>query len=141
MESSASCKRKESSASCKCKESSASCKCVESSASCKCKESSASCKCKESSAIDLRELKSLLRAAGQCRRHFTKTDPLRGSAWWGAKTQGFLRLFLGSRDPLRRSAWSMCKNSRFFAFSAAPARPSAGIGVLEVQKLKVVCDF
>ena len=62
MESSASCKCTELSTGCKCKESSA--RGMESSATCKCKESSASCKCKESSAIDLRGVKSLLRAAG-----------------------------------------------------------------------------
>ena len=33
------------------------------------------------------------------------------------------------------------QNSRFFAISAVPAQPSAGIGVVEVQKLKVFCDF
>ena len=86
-------------------------------------------------------------------------DPLRGSAWsrcknpWffcdfqharatlcgdrrgrGAKTHGFLRFLKFPRDPLRGSAWSRCKNSRFFAISAVLARPSAGIGVVEVQK-------
>ena len=29
----------------------------------------------------------------------------------------------------------------FFAISAVPAQPSAGIGVVEVQKLEVFCDF
>ena len=53
----------------------------------------------------------------------------------GARTRGFLRFCLGPRDPLRGSAWSRCKNSRFFTISAALARPSAGIGVVEVQKL------
>ena len=56
------------------------------------------------------ELKPLLRAAGWCRRHYTKIDPLRGSAW------------------------SRCKNPWFFSISKVPARPSAGIGVVEVQK-------
>ena len=32
-------------------------------------------------------------------------------------------------------------HSRFFAILFGPARPSAGIGVVEVQKLKVFCDF
>ena len=59
----------------------------------------------------------------------------------GAKTRGFLRCLTCSRDPLRGSAWSRCKNSRFFAISKVPARPSAGIGVVEVQKLEVFCDF
>ena len=63
------------------------------------------------------ELKSLLRAAGQCRRHSTKIDPLRGLAW------------------------STCKNSRYFAILFWPARPSAGIGVVEVQKLEVFLRF
>ena len=59
----------------------------------------------------------------------------------GAKTRGFLRFLRCLRDPLRESAWSRCKNSRFFAISAVPAQPSAGIGVVEVQKLEVFCDF
>ena len=85
----------------------------------------------------------------------------------GAKTlHGFLRFLKFPRDPLRGSAWSRCKNSRFFAMfnllarpsagigvvevqkpmvffaiSAVLAQPSAGIGVVEVQKLEVFCDF
>ena len=42
---------------------------------------------------------------------------------------------------LRGSAWSRCKNPWFFAISKVPARPSAGIGVVEVQKPMVFCDF
>ena len=50
------------------------------------------------------------------------------------------RFFAISQVPARPSAgigsaWSRCKNSRFFAISQVPARPSAGIGVVEVQKL------
>ena len=56
----------------------------------------------------------------------------------GAKTHGFLRFLTCSRDPLRGSAWSRCKNPWFFAISAVLAQPSAGIGVVEVQKLKVL---
>ena len=52
----------------------------------------------------------------------------------GAKTHGFLRFLKFPRGPLRGSAWSRCKNSRFFAISAVLAQPSAGIGVVEVQK-------
>ena len=33
------------------------------------------------------------------------------------------------------------KNSRFFAFLAFPDEPSAGIGVVEVQKLEAFCVF
>ena len=44
-------------------------------------------------------------------------------------------------DPPRGSARSRCKNSRFFAILAVPARLSAGIGVVEVQKLEVVLRF
>ena len=54
----------------------------------------------------------------------------------GAKTRGFLRFLKFPRDPLRGSEWSRCKNSRFFAISKVPARPSAEIGVVEVQKLE-----
>ena len=54
----------------------------------------------------------------------------------GAQTHGFLRFLTCSRDPLRGSAWSRCKNPWFFAISAVLAQPSAGIGVVEVQKLK-----
>ena len=59
----------------------------------------------------------------------------------GAKTHGFLRCLTCSRDPLRESAWSRCKNPWFFAMFNLLARPSAGIGVVEVQKLEVFCDF
>ena len=59
----------------------------------------------------------------------------------GAKTRGFLRFLELLRDPLQGSAWSRCKNLRFFAISKVPARPSAAIGVVEVQKLQVFCDF
>ena len=75
----------------------------------------------------------------------------------GAKTHGFLRFLSCPRDPLRGSAWSRCKNQWFFAISHMPAQPSAGIGVsrcknsrffaaerigvVEVQKLEVFCDF
>ena len=62
-------------------------------------------------------------------------DPLRGSAWSRCKNRWFFLRFLRcSRDPLRGSAWSRCKNRWFFAISKVPARPSAGIGVVEVQK-------
>ena len=56
----------------------------------------------------------------------------------GAKTHGFLRFVTCSRDPLRGSAWSRCKNPGFFAISAVLAQPSAGIGVVEVQKQLVL---
>ena len=59
----------------------------------------------------------------------------------GVKTHGFLRFLKFPRDPLRGSAWSRCKNPWFFAISKVPARPSAGIGVVQVPKLKVFCDF
>ena len=60
----------------------------------------------------------------------------------GAKTHGFLRFLRCSREPLRGSAWSRCKNPWFFAISNLFARPSAGIGVVEVQKPMVFfCDF
>ena len=59
----------------------------------------------------------------------------------GAKTRGVLRFLIFPRDPLRRLAWSRCKNSRCFVFCAVPARPSAGIGMVEVQKLEVFCVF
>ena len=59
----------------------------------------------------------------------------------GAKTQGFLRFLKFPRDPLRGSAWSRCKNPWFFGISKVFARPSAGIGVVEVQKPMVFCDF
>ena len=48
---------------------------------------------------------------------------------------------LHENRPLRGSAWSRCKNPWFFAISKVPARPSAGIGVVDVQKLEVFCDF
>ena len=59
----------------------------------------------------------------------------------GAKTHVFLRFLRCSRNPLRGSAWSRCKNPWFFAISNLLARPSAGIGVVEVQKPMVFCDF
>ena len=59
----------------------------------------------------------------------------------GAKTRGFLRFLPCLRNSLRGSAWSRCKNSRFFAISALLAQPSAGIGVVEVHKREVFCDF
>ena len=75
-------------------------------------------------------------------------DPLRGSAWSRCKNPCFFLRFLkfphdplrGSawsrcKNPLRGSAWSRCKNPWFFAISAVPAQPSAGIGVV------VFCDF
>ena len=68
-------------------------------------------------------------------------DPLRGSAWSRCKNPCFFCDFCCSHDPLRGSAWSRCKNPWFSAISAVLARPSAGIGVVEVQKLGVFCDF
>ena len=59
----------------------------------------------------------------------------------GAKTHGVLRFLTCSRDPLRGSAWWRCKNPWCFAISNLLARPSAGIGVVEVQKPMVFCDF
>ena len=59
----------------------------------------------------------------------------------GAKTRGVLRFCLGPRDPLQGKAWSRWNNSRCFAILFGLARPSAGIGVGEVQKLEVFCDF
>ena len=51
----------------------------------------------------------------------------------GAKAHGFFFRFLKfPRDPLRGSAWSRCKNPCFFLRFLA--RPSAGIGAVEVQK-------
>ena len=50
------------------------------------------------------------------------------------KPMVFLRFLKFPRDLLRGSAWSRCKNPLFFAISAALARSSAGIGVVEVQK-------
>ena len=59
-------------------------------------------------------------------------------------------LFLGRRgsadDTTRKS--TLCGDRRgrgakthgFFAICKVPARPSAGIGVVEVQKLEVFCD-
>ena len=43
------------------------------------------------------------------------------------KTEGFLRFLPCTRDPLRGWAWSRCENSRVFAISAVPARPSGWI--------------
>ena len=64
--------------------------------------------------------------------------PLQGSAWSRCKNSSFFWRFLRSaRDPLQGSAWSRCKNSRFVAISAVRARPSAGIGVVEVQSCHV----
>ena len=69
-------------------------------------------------------------------------DPLRGSAWSRCKNPCFFLRFLRcSRNPLRGSAWSRCKNPWFFAISAVLAQPSAGIGVVEVQKLEDFRDF
>ena len=59
----------------------------------------------------------------------------------GAKNLRFLRFLKFPRDPLRGSAWSRSKDSRFFAISKVPARPSAGIGVVEVQKLELILRF
>ena len=59
----------------------------------------------------------------------------------GSKTRGFLRFLRCPRNLLRGSAWSKCKSSRCFAISAVPARPAAGIGVVEVQKLEVFLRF
>ena len=58
----------------------------------------------------------------------------------GAQTRGFLRFLKFPRDPLRESAWLRCKNPWFFAMFNLLARPSAGIGVVEVQKPMVFCD-
>ena len=80
------------------------------------------------------ELKSLLSTT----RKSTLCGDRRGR---GAKTHGFLRFLKFPRDPLRGSAWSRCKNPWFFAISNLLARPSAGIGVVEVQKPMVFCDF
>ena len=85
------------------------------------------------------ELKSLLRAAGECRRHLTKIDPLRGLAWSRCKNSRCFAMFLGPRDPLRGSAWSRCKTRGFLRFCWARATLSAGIGVVEVEKLEVFC--
>ena len=52
-----------------------------------------------------------------------------------------VRFLRCSRNPLRGSAWSRCKNPWFFAISNLLARPSAGIGVVEVQKPMDFCDF
>ena len=114
------------------------------------------------------QLKSLLRAAGSADDTLRKLTLCRDWRGRGAKSRVFfLRFCLGPRDPLRGSAWSRCKNSVFFCdfcgaratfcadrrgrgtktrgdlrISAALARPSAGIGVVEVQKkLEVFCDF
>ena len=52
----------------------------------------------------------------------------------GTKTRGFLRFLICPGDPLWGSAWF--KKSRFLAISDLPGRPSAGIGVVEVQKFE-----
>ena len=52
-----------------------------------------------------------------------------------------MRFLRCPRNPLRGSAWSRCKNPWCFAISAVLAQPSAGIGVVEVQKLEVFCGF
>ena len=57
------------------------------------------------------------------------------------KPMVFLRFLSCSRDPLRGSAWSGCKNPWFFVISNLLARPSAGIGAVEVQTPMVFCDF
>ena len=60
----------------------------------------------------------------------------------GAKTNGFFAI---SKIPARPSAGigvvEVQKPIVFFSISAVPAQPSAGIGVVEVQKLEVFCDF
>ena len=114
--------------------------CKESSARSHCKESlqgvKASCKCKESSAILARGRRG---SADDTTRKSTLCGDRRGR---GAKTHGFLRFLKFPRDLLRGSAWSRCKNPWFFfAISAVLARPSAGIGVVEVQKLEVFAMF
>ena len=53
-----------------------------------------------------------------------------------AKTRVFFCDFCGGGDRSGRGA-----NSRFFAASAVRARPSAGIGVVGVAKLRVCCGF
>ena len=84
-------------------------------------------------------------------------DPLRGAAWWRCENSRFFAIsdllrgsnsrffaFLrcaGEPSAVQGSAWSRYKNLRIFAISDLPARPSAGIGVVEVQKLEVFCDF
>ena len=60
----------------------------------------------------------------------------------GAKTQGVFCDFVWARATLcgdRRGRGAKFKV--FFAISAVLARSSAGIGVVEVQKLEVFCDF
>ena len=90
-------------------------KCMEPSATCKCMESSASCKCKESSAVDLRGVQISSWGSGVAPTTLYENQPsARGR---GAKTRGF------------------------FAILCWLARPSAGIGVVQVQKHKVFCDF
>ena len=56
----------------------------------------------------------------------------------GAKTHGFLRFLTCSRGDRRGQG---AKTHGFFAISALLARPSAGIGMVEVQKPMVFCDF
>ena len=70
-----------------------------------------------------------------------KLDPLRGSEWSRCKNSRVFCDFVLARATLWGSAWSRCKNSRFFAVLFWLARPSAGIGVVEVQKLEVFCNF
>ena len=64
-------------------------------------------------------------------------DPLRGSAWPRCKNSRILRFLWCPRNPLRGSAWSRYKNSScFVSFLRCADEPSAGIGVVEVQKLE-----
>ena len=97
---------------------------------------------------------------------YTKIDPLRGSAcsrcknpWFfaisnllatlcgdrrgrGAKTHGFFPISnLLARPSAKIGVVEVQKPMVFFAISAVLARPSAGIGVVEVQKPMVFCDF
>ena len=57
-----------------------------------------------------------------------------------ARTVCLLRFLRCTRGLVRGSAWSMCKNCLSFAILAVHARPSAGLGVVDVQKLFVFCD-
>ena len=69
-------------------------------------------------------------------------DPLRGSAWSRCKKQCFFCDFCGAHATLCGDRHGRGpKTHVFFAISALLARPSAGIGVVEVQKLEVFCDF
>ena len=58
--------------------------------------------------------------------------------WAGrpSKTRGFLRFSNRPRNPLRTLGWSTFENSRFFAFSKSPARPSAQFRVVESLSLR-----